>query len=73
MNHKHYKKSQAFQKRLYVKDGKIIGDPSQGVKTMSSYRNIYEYVAFLYQLEPKNIKEALNDDHWIIFMQEELN
>ena len=50
-----------------------MGDPSQGVKTRSSYKNIYEYVAFLSQLEPKNAKEALNDDHWIISMQEELN
>ena len=31
------------------------------------------YVAFLSQLEPKNVKEALNDDHWIVAMQEELN
>ena len=45
---------------LYVNDGKIIGDPNQEV---SSYRNIYEYVAFLSQLEPTNVKEALNDDH----------
>ena len=28
---------------------------------------------FLSQLEPKNVKEALNDDHWIISIQEELN
>ena len=34
------------RERLYVKDGKIIRDPSQGVKTRSSYKNICEYVAF---------------------------
>ena len=26
-----------------------------------------------FSTEPKNVKEALNDDHWIIPMQEELN
>ena len=61
------------KERLYVIDGKIIGDPNKGVKTRSSYKNICEYVAFLSQLEPKNVKESLNDDHWIISMQEELN
>ena len=61
------------RERLYVNDGKIIGDPNQGVKTRSSYRNICEYVSSLSQLEPKNIKEALNDDHWIVAMQEKLN
>ena len=30
-------------------------------------------VAFLSQLEPKNVIKALEDDHWIIAMQEELN
>ena len=68
------KKEPSYPKeRLYVTDGKIIGDPNQGVKKRSSYRNICEYIAFLSQLEPKNVKEALNNDHWIIAMQEELN
>ena len=44
----HIEKEPSYPKeRLYVKDGKIIGDPSQAVKTRSSYRNICEYVAFL--------------------------
>ena len=74
MIHKFQKKSLAFQEiRLYVKDGEIIGDPNQRVKTRSSYRNICEYVAFLSNLEPKNVKKALKDDHWIIATQEELN
>ena len=29
--------------------------------------------SLLSQLEPKNVKETLNDDHWIITMQEALN
>lgn len=31
------------------------------------------HVAFLSNVEPKNAKEASNDDYWIIAMQEELN
>ena len=50
---------------LYVKDGKIFEDPSQGVKTRSSCRNICAYVAILFHLEPKNVKEALKDDCWV--------
>ena len=46
-----------LRERLYVNDGKIIGDPNQVVKTRSSYRNISKYVAFLSQLEPKNVKK----------------
>ena len=66
---KHIDKKPSYpRERLYVKDGKIIGNPSQEVKTRSSYRNIYGYVAFLSQLEPKNVIEALNDDYWIIAM-----
>ena len=67
------KKPSFPRERLYIKYGEIISDPNQKVKTRSSYRNICKYVAFLSQLEPKNIKEALEDDHWILAMQEELN
>ncbi|KAK8609283.1 hypothetical protein V6N13_061732 [Hibiscus sabdariffa] len=57
----------------YVKDGEILGDPSKGVTTRSSLRNTCNYVAFISCIEPKNIKEALNDDYWILAMQDELN
>ena len=73
MNLNHQKISLAFQERLYVKDGNIIGDPSQVVKTRSSYRNICQYVTFLSHLEPKNVKKALKDYHWILAMHEKLN
>ena len=45
----------------YVKDGEIIGDPRQGVRTRSSLRNTCNYVAFLSQIEPKNVDEVLKD------------
>ena len=36
-------------------------------------RNINNYLAFISEIEPKNIKEAESDPNWIIIMQEELN
>ncbi|KAK8601870.1 hypothetical protein V6N12_051694 [Hibiscus sabdariffa] len=57
----------------YVKGGEILDDPSKGVTTRSSLRNTCNYVAFISCIEPKNIKEALHDDYWILAMQDELN
>ncbi len=51
----------------------IIGDPSQGVRTRSSLRNLNDYLAFVSQLEPKTYEEAEKDTNWINAMQEELN
>ena len=36
----------------------IIGDPSQGVKTRSTLRNLDNYLAFVSQIELKSIEEA---------------
>ncbi|KAK8663836.1 hypothetical protein V6N13_083641 [Hibiscus sabdariffa] len=64
----------AYPRELnYVKGGEILGDPSKGVTTRASLKNTCHYVAFISCIEPKNIKEALNDDFWILAMQEELN
>ena len=51
----------------------IIGNPSSGVRTRSSLRNICNNLAFISQIEPKNINDALVDENWMIVMQEELN
>ena len=50
----------------------IIGDTQQGVRTRSSLRHMNN-VAFISQIEPKNIKEAESDPNQINAMQEELN
>ncbi|KAL4366735.1 hypothetical protein GQ457_05G021070 [Hibiscus cannabinus] len=57
----------------YVKGGEILGDPSKGVTPRSSLRNTCNFVAFISCIKPKNINEALNDDYWILAMQDELN
>ncbi|GMI98499.1 hypothetical protein HRI_003519200 [Hibiscus trionum] len=69
----HEEKEVSYPRELnYVKDGEILGDPSKGVTTRSSLK-LMNHVAFLSCIEPKNIKEALKDDFWILAMQEELN
>jgi len=32
-----------------------------------------EHVAFVSQIEPKNVNDALKDSNWIVAMQDELN
>ena len=51
----------------------IIGNPSIGVRTRSSLRNIYNNLAFISQIEPKKLNDAIIDENWVISMQEELN
>ena len=51
----------------------ILGDPSQGVTTRNSLRNLCNFIAFISQIEPKNFKEAEVDEFWLLAMQEEIN
>ena len=51
----------------------VIGEVTQGVTTRNSLRNACNHLAFVSQIEPQNINDALNDEHWSIAMQEELN
>ena len=51
----------------------IIGDPTLGIKTRSSFRENLDYIAFVSQIEPNCIEEAENDPNWMLAMQEELN
>ena len=50
----------------------VIGDISKGVGTRNM-SNLCMTVAFVSQIELKNVEEALQDDQWCIAMQEELN
>ena len=60
-----------IQPRGLSKDN-IIGDIKQGVSTR--HRIVFcEHDAFVSQIEPKNVSDALNDSNWIVAMQDELN
>ena len=50
----------------------IIGDTTQGVTTRFKLKSLVN-LAFISQIEPKNIDDTLNDEFWVIAMQEELN
>ncbi|KAL8087693.1 hypothetical protein AgCh_037733 [Apium graveolens] len=51
----------------------VIGNISERIKTRKGKANFCAYAAFLAQEEPKSIKESLEDENWIMAMQEELN
>ena len=53
----------------------IISDSSARVQTRTLRQQVKEsdYQVMIYQVKPKNVDEALNDDHWISAMHEELH
>ena len=48
----------------------IIGSPTEGVLTR--LRKLIANACFISKTKPKNVKEALSDEYWINYMQEEL-
>jgi len=58
--------------RVLTLDNRIC-DIKKRVATCNCLNNFfYRYVVFVSQVEPKSIKEALLDEHWLLTMQEEL-
>ena len=53
----------------------IIGDPLVRVQTRTSRQQVEEsdYQVLISQVEPKNVDEALSDEHWVSAMHEELH
>ena len=51
----------------------VLGDIESGVRTRNQLLNELNFQCFTSQIEPKNVKEALQDEFWLLAMQEELN
>ena len=50
----------------------IIGDTIKVVTTRSKLKSFVN-LAFISQIEPKNVDDTLCDEFWVLVMQEELN
>ena len=55
-----------------ISQNQIIGEPSQGIKTRSSFRT-KSNMDLISEIQPECIDEALQDQSCIEAMQEELN
>ncbi|XP_050890376.1 uncharacterized protein LOC127095777 [Lathyrus oleraceus] len=51
----------------------ILEDITKGVITCSKLSNFNHHFAFVSQVEPKNAKDALIYEHWLMAMQDDLN
>jgi hypothetical protein len=51
----------------------VIGNPREGVRTMSGVNLMIAHCAFVSQIEPTKFEQANMDPDWIIAMQLELN
>ncbi|XP_015158487.1 uncharacterized protein [Solanum tuberosum] len=51
----------------------LISALDSGIQTRSRTRNLVAYSTFMSSIEPKNIKETLQDADWVTSMQEELH
>jgi len=51
----------------------VIGQVQKEVSTRSTLNQFCEHMAFVSQIKPKNVADALEDNSWIIVMHEELN
>ena len=66
------KQVQIFQQNEELQDT-IVSDISKGVTTRHSPKDVCNNMVFVSLIEPKNLKQFIIDEHWIIAMQEESN
>ena len=55
-----------------VSQNQVISEPSQGVKTRSSFK-LESNMALISEIQPECVDEALQDQSWVEVMEEELN
>jgi hypothetical protein len=51
----------------------ILGSLRKGVLTRSHLTNFCQYYSFVSPMEPIKVEKALEDEDWVMVMQEELN
>ena len=66
------KESAPWVRKLHDKED-IIGEVNEGVRTRRQLANLLSYTCYTSQIEPKKVDEALNDEFWVLAMQEKLN
>ena len=69
--HLDFNESAPWVRRLNNKDD-VIGDVNEGVRTRRQIANLISFTCYTSQIEPKKVDEALNDEFWVLAMQEEL-
>src|SRR5579862_3666490 len=57
-------------RKLHDKDD-FIGEVNECVRTRHQLANLLSYTCYTSQIEPKKVEEALNDEFWVLAMQEE--
>ncbi|CAM8998987.1 unnamed protein product [Rhodiola kirilowii] len=65
--------SRAIEKNHPISE--VIGDLTEGIQTRGkkvNFRDLAGFACFVSSVEPKNIKDAINDEYWVVAMQEEL-
>ena len=51
----------------------LLSELDRGISTRSQVRNLCAFYAFVAEFEPKNAQEAVENEQWLMAMQEELN
>ncbi|KAK0572540.1 hypothetical protein LWI29_033180 [Acer saccharum] len=64
--------SAPWVRKLHDKDD-IIGEVNEDVRTRHQTASLISYTCYTSQIKPKKVDEALNDEFWVLAMQEELN
>ena len=56
----------------YSQESQIIGDPTYRVQTRLPLKT-QGHITLIFEMKPKHIDKAMQDDNWVKAMQEELD